>query len=629
METAVWLVPATVAVAGLRDPRWGLVVLIAALPLFGSPPGGPYLAALDVAVLAAVCLAWRAGAAERSPLDGPSLAFVFVSLCSLVPLSYLPPTFDPLVLLRMAGVFPELEPWTTAHGWRAAANLVIGFALFWAVRRAFRGRSVQPLWWGLLGGLALAVLAALAAHVELLDLDGYRAKGGARWESRLHSFFFHSGWFAEYLIVAGPICVALLLRKGRRGLLAASFLAAVLLPTVFLTEQRGAWFTLVGQVILATLLWARSGARSTHGWRPILIGLGAAILTLGLAVSLRGELFASAIDRARIAFLARGRPYVWEIAGELTAERPLLGWGLGHFSPAFHQKTSEPAPGQFDWLTAHNQYLMVSVERGLLGLAAFLCWILVLLVCLGGRLRGPPGRCWVGNAGLAVSLCGFLAYGLVQYVFFLRVMEWLIWVIAGVVALEAGDRPLTAFQKVARGMTAAALVLLPWRALATQPLGDELEHRSYGFHRAETSEGQRFEWTGAYAVWRVPWQEEPLELLAANGHPRTDRHPVELTVTVDGNPVIHQPVPGEWTRLAVDLGPENGPWVVIEIRADPTFRPFSDDAFRAAPEPSVDIRRLGLAVRRPRSDVDVDPAPAPSSSAGAVLAPDQAPSRRW
>ena len=70
-EHLVWLVPLTVAATGAWRPRAGLLVLAGSLPLFGSPPGGPYLAALEVAGLAAILAAWRGGRAVPTPLAWP------------------------------------------------------------------------------------------------------------------------------------------------------------------------------------------------------------------------------------------------------------------------------------------------------------------------------------------------------------------------------------------------------------------------------------------------------------------------------------------------------------------------------------------------------------------------------
>ena len=52
-ETWIWFVPVAIVLAGWWWPRAGLLVFAATLPLFGAPPGGPYLAALEVSALAA------------------------------------------------------------------------------------------------------------------------------------------------------------------------------------------------------------------------------------------------------------------------------------------------------------------------------------------------------------------------------------------------------------------------------------------------------------------------------------------------------------------------------------------------------------------------------------------------
>ena len=59
-EILVWIVPLLVAGLGVWKPYLGLVALAASLPLFGSPPGGPYLGALDAAAIAAILTSIRA-----------------------------------------------------------------------------------------------------------------------------------------------------------------------------------------------------------------------------------------------------------------------------------------------------------------------------------------------------------------------------------------------------------------------------------------------------------------------------------------------------------------------------------------------------------------------------------------
>jgi len=84
------------------------------------------------------------------------------------------------------------------------------------------------------------------------------------------------------------------------------------------------------------------------------------------------------------AYLARGesaqslqnlnsRLPLWELAIELVGERPLLGWGLGASRGLFYDRIGLGG--------AHNAYVNVVVDSGLLGLAAWLA--MVGAVCVG------------------------------------------------------------------------------------------------------------------------------------------------------------------------------------------------------------------------------------------------------
>lgn len=598
IETLIWLVPAAVLAAGLREPRGGLLVLAACLPLFGSPPGGPYLTAFEVAALAAAATAWRAGPAPRSRLDLPVWAFIGVTAASLVPVTYSPPSWHPRVLLRLVAALPGVEPWTPLYGWRALASLLVGAALYVGVKRAFAGRSVRPLCVALGAGMGFTLLLGLAAHADLIELEAFRVKGGPIWETRLHSLFFHSGWLAEYLVVALPPAVAGLLSLGSRGRLAAVSLVALALPVTFLTEQRGAWFSLGGQLVLAAVLWGPAVLRRPAGRRAVLASVMLVLAVVGVSLGVEPDLYSDAAERTRQALAGYSRLFIWSVATSMTVERPVLGWGAGAFSPVYHEVMNQARPLPFDWLTAHNQYLMLTVERGLLGLVAFALVLWALLESLLAAGRSSSTEQLLAVRGLLLSFAGFLAYGVVQYMFYLRMIEWLFWMLAGAVAvlapLEAGRRPI---DRAAQATLLIAALLVPWRALAVEPMTVP-GNRSFGFHEVEQSGERSFQWTEGYAARRLPRRRgsTELEIELANGHPVSSRHRLEVVVRVDGRPGLRSEVGGEWRRFAIALDPSQRDHLLLEIEARPTFRPFSD--FRRYPEldESLDIRRLGVAV---------------------------------
>ena len=486
-ESVIWIVPVAVAAAGLWRPRAGLLVLAARLPFFGSAPGGPYLAALDIAGLAAVAMAWRPGwrdgRVERSSLDWPVAAWVVVSVVSLVPFAYHLPSWQPSVLVGLLRSLPEIPTATVLHTWRALLNLLLGWGLYRAVRRTFVGESLNILGAAFGVGLAVALVFGLAEHAGLVDLGSYRAIGGPLYETRLHSFFFHSGWFAEYVVVALPFAVASTMVGGarrRRLGLALLVLALVALP---FTEQRGAWFAALAQLaVLASFSGARL-LRDRRGlWPIVTVALGVVAVGSVLMIS-RPETASPLLNRlGESTANLSGRPHLWSVSARMLAERPLLGWGLGAFAPAYdlvHPRGSTEAWPYRD--TSHSLYFHVGAERGLLGLLAL--GVLVCALVIGFRYCVKSNRHSESAiaVGLLISAVGFAVNGLVQYMFYLRNIEWLFWIFLGAASLLSGSHRPRWLDRIAQMLIIATVMLLPWRAFWLEAIpgpGD----RSFGFH---------------------------------------------------------------------------------------------------------------------------------------------------
>jgi O-antigen ligase len=64
----------------------------------------------------------------------------------------------------------------------------------------------------------------------------------------------------------------------------------------------------------------------------------------------------------------------------LIEQRPLLGWGAGGQEPEFKRLSEQgvTANERFLFANPHNEYLTWAVQTGLLGLACFLCWLLIV-----------------------------------------------------------------------------------------------------------------------------------------------------------------------------------------------------------------------------------------------------------
>jgi O-antigen ligase len=108
-----------------------------------------------------------------------------------------------------------------------------------------------------------------------------------------------------------------------------------------------------------------------------------ALLIIGLgvvAMSFTMEKFAGALsDRAEESGPVEIRMAVYRASWEMIREKPLLGWGQNQMPTELAHRMSDY---HLDTYWAHNTYLELLMEEGLLGLALY-TWIIVALFRLG------------------------------------------------------------------------------------------------------------------------------------------------------------------------------------------------------------------------------------------------------
>ncbi len=589
-ERLVWLVPVTVVAAGVVRPRLALVALAASLPFFGASRGGPYLGALDVACLAAILLSLRTRRPERTGLDHAVFAFGAVGIASLFPLVYHPPSWQPSVLAGLAHALANAATWSGLFTWRAVLDLLLGCGLYAATRRVFAGQSARPLALGLAGGLAVLVLLGLAEQGGAVDLGGYRTVAA---EGRLHALFSNSGWLGEYVVIAAPLAVAGLWSSGAWGRVAGGALLALSVATLVLSHQRGAWLAVLAQGALGAALLGRNRWREPRVLRGAPALLAAIAIGAGLVAAARPAVVAGLAGRFTQSDLYL-RPQMWRAAGGLFLERPLFGWGIGSFEPALagHAVADPGPPGARG--EAHSTVFHVAAERGVAGLVA----LALLVVAAAGSTREGLRRDAERSilAGRALALAGAGIYALVQYVWYLPAVGALAWMVLGCGSPGGETRSDRLLRRAAPILVAMAALLAAWRLVDGAPLR-VADDRSYGFHPPEPADGGRMEWTQGRAARRLECSGQSLALDLANGHPLGAARPIEVTVRVDGRRVAVLEVPVRTRVPAIPIGDACADGsAVVELTANPTFRPFSDFRRDPALPASRDERELGVAV---------------------------------
>jgi O-antigen ligase len=266
-----------------------------------------------------------------------------------------------------------------------------------------------------LSGLAVVVAAAATMGIVQVSLCPAvpPSQGLARW-------FFHRcdrarGAFSIYMTLAGVLNLALLAtlprllltRPDRRWSVTAWLLT---LGGLAATLTRGAWVGF-GCGVLAFLPTTRKG-------RLLLIG--------GLVVLALAALAGPAHLRQRVLSMGdpddptlKEREYMWRSGLTMWQQHPWLGFGPGGVKREYrHYALAEAVKKRTGHL--HNTPLQILVERGLIGLGAWI-WIWTQFYVRAVRLlrRLPIGaeREWALVAGSLAAVTGFLVNGLSEYNF--------------------------------------------------------------------------------------------------------------------------------------------------------------------------------------------------------------------
>lgn len=243
--------------------------------------------------------------------------------------------------------------------------------------------------------VAGALVAAGGALYSFVGLGDARATGPLEDPNDL----------AYVLVAALPLLVALRPRSSRhaRGTVLGVVAALAAVPLVLgmaVTVSRGGALALV-----AILAWL--GLRRAVSGRVMAAVGGAAVLGLLAAVVAFGPLVATAIGQKETigASNVDTRALRWEVALRMLPDAPLVGVGPGGFRGNYYAYSGNAELAELTPV-AHNMYVEVAAELGLLGFAGFVAVIAVGLLAAERAARNPATR----TTALAVqaSLIGVL-----------------------------------------------------------------------------------------------------------------------------------------------------------------------------------------------------------------------------
>lgn len=279
----------------------------------------------------------------------------------------------------------------------------------------------------IVGSMAFAVLGiSVVAFRQVLTGDGppsFFVNGVLR----AYGTFGAPNPLTAYLELSLPLLLAIVVLNAAsrsrvslwRGmtllLLAATVFGTV---TLLLTQSRGGWLGFLAScVVIVGVMPVR--------WRIGLFGLGVSAL-IGLLLTPLGpgfwERLAGAssslegrVDVTPANWANQERRAHWGAAIRMFLDRPLSGIGAGEFNQEYRQYTPE-------WRFrvgrghAHNGYLHMAAEAGLLGLLAFGAWCALVSTALIARILRPRADLELMMAvGAGATFVAFMVHSMVDY----------------------------------------------------------------------------------------------------------------------------------------------------------------------------------------------------------------------
>lgn len=404
---------------------WGFLLVLALAPL---PFGSVYAQAWVIWGLACGILGtltfWSAAREDTALRTTPEVV-IAAGLWVLV-LAYLVAQSLPLVLgagsaetAWPGGAELSISPLFSAMMLlRQATYLVIAASLYW-LGRSEGGRRVVLIGLFVAGNAyALFGLVSLQMGDTVLGLTKWAYEGSATGP------FINRNSFATYLSLSAMVSLGLaagiVVRRAResadgdgpRGSIAALliYLASyfLLLVTIVATQSRmGLFACLSGSVLIAGASMVLAGRlRAALYAVPLLLG------ALGGAVYLIGEGLLTRIEAN--GFSLENRLELYRQVMAMIELRPWTGWGGGTFEIAFRALQSEALSATFLWDRAHNSYLALWSELGLVFgslpvLIVALIAVLILRKLAGATRSLPPMLIGLGaiTVGAVHSLADF------------------------------------------------------------------------------------------------------------------------------------------------------------------------------------------------------------------------------
>jgi O-antigen ligase len=244
--------------------------------------------------------------------------------------------------------------------------------------------------------------------------------------------FFNRDHFAGYMELFIALPVALIVTRYAQGEMKMVYGIAAMFMGVaaVFTLSRGGMISILAQMIFLAAMSLRHYRATTPEDEPgkarMAMAITAVVSILGAIVIgviwigaepvinriATGDPNSSDLSKAQTFYSMRGQ--IWEDTWRMIRHNPLMGVGLGAYETAYPIYARESGV-QGITAEAHNDYLQILADAGVVGVAAVLCFIILLFRAMARAIRSPDPLMAAIALGGGAGLFGLLVHSLFDF----------------------------------------------------------------------------------------------------------------------------------------------------------------------------------------------------------------------